>query len=145
MNQRKAETMTTALNLANYIITKCINDNTPVTNIELQTILYSIQEQHIKKYNKPIFNDNIEAWKFGPCIPDIYYAFCHFGTMPIIIKPRAKINLDKDLDLINSTISTVINADFYELLTEIHRENSPWDKIFRSNLKNIPTNLLEQR
>lgn len=31
-----------AMDLANYIVDKCIKDNTPITNLQLQRILYEV-------------------------------------------------------------------------------------------------------
>ena len=33
-----------ALDLANYIVDKCIKDDAPITNLQLQRILYFIQK-----------------------------------------------------------------------------------------------------
>ena len=31
------------------------------------------------------FSDNIEAWQFGPVVPNVYYHYVGFGAMPISI------------------------------------------------------------
>ena len=55
-----------AMDLANYIVGKCIKDNVPITNLQLQRILYFVQKDFLKR-GSPAFSDYIEAWEFGPC------------------------------------------------------------------------------
>lgn len=54
-----------AMDLANYIVDKCIKDNVPITNLQLQRILYFVQKDFLKR-GSPAFLDEIEAWEFGP-------------------------------------------------------------------------------
>ena len=75
-----------AMDLSNYIISKCIKDNEPINNFQLQAILYYIQKCFLTNWLKKdliAFDDNIEARSFGPCIPDVYYHFSIYGCMPI--------------------------------------------------------------
>ena len=76
-----------AMDLANYIVDKCIKDNVPITNLQLQRILYFIQKDFLKR-GSPAFSDYIEAWEFGPVVPNVYFCFCGFGTMPILFISR---------------------------------------------------------
>lgn len=67
------------IELSEYIITKCKNDGCPIKNIQLQFILYAIQEQFLKQ-NRLAFENDFEAWKFGVCCPDAFYRFCGHGV-----------------------------------------------------------------
>lgn len=64
-------------------LSKCILDNCPITNLQLQRILYLVQRNFLQKRGCPAFEDSIQAWQFGPVIPCVYYYFCGFGAMPI--------------------------------------------------------------
>ena len=83
------------IKLAKYVINSCINYGEPVTNKELQKILYAIQKTYLQRFDKPFFNEDIEAWSFGPCIPVAFYHFAGMGRMPITIKFLVKIE-EKD-------------------------------------------------
>ena len=41
--------MYSALELSKYIVTKCINDGKPISNLQLQKILYYIQRDFLKQ------------------------------------------------------------------------------------------------
>lgn len=63
------------LTLAKYIVTKCVRDCCPISNLQLQKILYFIQVDALKTTGEPAFLNNIEAWQFGPVVPEVYYYF----------------------------------------------------------------------
>ena len=71
-----------AMELARYIVTKCTKDDRPISNFQLQWMLYHIKMAFLKEA-KVIFFDSVEMWKCGPVIPNVYYHFCGFGAMPI--------------------------------------------------------------
>lgn len=93
-----------ALDISKYIINKCVNDNIPISNMQLQKILYCIQRECLQLYKKEMFVDEIEAWPFGPVVPEVYYRYCGFGANPIRIRSAAdyRNNISNaDLALIN--------------------------------------------
>lgn len=120
----------TALKLAKYTVTKCVDESCPISNLQLQKILYYIQRDHLKKHNTPAFEDDIEAWKFGPVVPEVYYAFCYYGAMPI--RNRYE-NIDIstcDKALIDGIIETKRKMEPWDLVEETHKTNGAWDKTF---------------
>ncbi len=140
--------MMSALNLANYIVVKCVADGEPITNLQLQKILYYIQGRHLTQFNVPAFADEIEAWKFGPVVPKVYYAFCHYGAMPII-RLGKEVDLDEDIDrdLVDRTIEEKRNVEPWDLVMETHKEGGAWDKIFNKGIgyrRYIPKELIRK-
>lgn len=106
--------MQSASELSRYIVDKCIADGNPVTNMQLQKILYYIQKEFIKNGSQA-FSDSIEAWVWGAVIPNVYYDFCGFGSMPISFNYSNVIELNTD-------DSKVINK-----IIEEKRSLNPWD------------------
>lgn len=64
-----------ALKIAKYVIDKCTRDEQPVSNLQLQKILYYIQKTFLKNGTEA-FEDEMEAWQFGPVVPNVYYQYC---------------------------------------------------------------------
>lgn len=91
----------TAVNIAKYVITKCIDDGERISNLQLQKILADIQQAYIDKHGHPLFYDEIEEHRFGPMIPDVYYRFCGFGVEPIRQRYPDYDITDVDVNLIN--------------------------------------------
>ena len=71
-----------AMDLSAYIVSKCIKEDCPISNLQLQKILYYIQKAFLDK-DSLAFSDDIEAWQFGPVVPNVYDHYCGYGAMPI--------------------------------------------------------------
>ena len=62
-----------AVPLSRYIVSKCVQDGCPISNLQLQKILYYVQKEFLKS-GKPAFSDDIEAWQ---CILSVLWIWCH--------------------------------------------------------------------
>lgn len=60
--------------LAKYIINTCIEDDYPITNTQLQYLLFRIQISAILK-GKLAFRENFEVWAFNIVVPYIWYEY----------------------------------------------------------------------
>lgn len=90
-----------AIDIAKYIIGKCTADNQPISNLQLQKILYFLQRKYLKEQGRPLFSDEIQAWQFGPVVPEVYYQYCGFGSRTIgmdydvTLDPQDKVLIDE--------------------------------------------------
>ena len=65
-----------AIDIAKYIINKSIDFNRPISNLQLQKILYYVQGEYIKVTKGcKLFDEDLEAWAYGPVVPEVYYEF----------------------------------------------------------------------
>jgi uncharacterized phage-associated protein len=114
--------------IANYLLHKGREDKIKLTNKSLQKLVYYCQAWHLVFYNKPLFDEPIEAWIHGPAVPSVYRRFSTYSYM--------YITEDPDLSRISelSTTETKLidevwkaygsfDAGYLEALT--HREK-PW-------------------
>jgi uncharacterized phage-associated protein len=44
----------------------------PLTPLKLMKLVYIAHGWHMAIENQDLFNNRIEAWKYGPVIPDLY-------------------------------------------------------------------------
>lgn len=138
--------MYSALELSKYIVTKCINDGKPISNLQLQKILYYIQRVFLKQ-GEPAFSDTIEAWQFGPVVPNVYYYYCGFGAMPISILEKAPDLPEKDTMEINEIVEDKRTPFPWDLVNETHKPGGAWDRIYangRGNHQEIPVDLIRK-
>lgn len=49
--------------------------NEGTTNLVLQKLLYFVQAASLYYLKQPAFTDDIEAWQYGPVVPEAYRAF----------------------------------------------------------------------
>lgn len=119
-----------AYEVAKYVVTKCTNDNSPISNLQLQKILYFLQIEFLRNRNEQLFEDDFEAWQFGPVVPDVYYKFCGFGAMKIIMQ-YGDIRIQND---IKSTIDKIVEEKRilkpWDLVEETHKEEKAWAMTF---------------
>ena len=74
-----------ALEIAKYIIDKCTRENNPISDLQLQKILYYIQVNFLRQYNAPAFSDAIITNKYGPVVETVYDEYKIYGAMPICL------------------------------------------------------------
>ena len=115
-----------ALDIAKYFIWKSNKESKPITNKKLQKLLYYAQAWHLILKEKPLFDDDIEAWIHGPAISSVYHKYKMYGFNPILEKV-SEDNI-KDLpskDVLDSVwvVYGKFDGDYLEQLT--HNEK-PW-------------------
>lgn len=134
--------MNKVLDVARYIINYSNKKGYGVSNLKLQKLLYFVQGVFLAETNEACFSEEIEAWDFGPVVPNAYHEFKKYGSMniPIVqnfIKFEDNIWESKtvtfDESIINKKIQQRINkvvdflSDFSATqLVRITHEQSPW-------------------
>lgn len=73
--------MTSALDVARYIVNISYQYQYAISNLKLQKLLYFCQAVFLvdSKGKTPCFPEEIEAWDFGPVVPSVYRAFKKYG------------------------------------------------------------------
>lgn len=135
-----------AIDLANYIVGKCIKDNIPITNLQLQRILYIVQKDFLKRGYRA-FSDDIEAWEFGPVVPNVYFYFCGFGAMPISLFRDAMPNLTSNKNIIDSIIETKRGLTPWVMAKEMRKITGAWAKVYNNGKGShciIPVSLIKE-
>lgn len=138
--------MYSALNIAKYIIDKCTKDRYPISNLQLQKILYYIQREFLRQGTNA-FPEEIEAWQFGPVVPEVYKQYCGFGALPIRMKYSVELKLN-DANIINFIIEKKRKLKPWDLVSDTHSSGKAWDLIFRDGLGDhqiIPKELIKSK
>ena len=116
-----------ALEISKYIINKCLEDKKPISHIQLQKILYSIQLEFLK-INKVLFSDNFYAIQIGPVILSVYNYFCGSGAQKIMTSFKTDIQWNElDKIIIDQIINEKRELLPWEFNEEIMYKNSPYD------------------
>ena len=68
-----------ALEVSRYVIRYCDSKNSNVSNLKLQKILYFIQAEFLVDTGERCFPERIEAWDFGPVVPEVYRRYKIYG------------------------------------------------------------------
>lgn len=116
--------MDKALNIAKNIITECMNENEPISNLQLQKILYFLQYQSLKNGDQ-LFDDDFEAWQFGPVIPEVYRRFSIYGGRAIrrTFDGYEKSRLSQEL---RNIVREKRRLDPWDLVDATHNPRGAW-------------------
>ena len=120
--------------IARYVINRCTQKKRPISNLKLQKILYFVQAEFLVGMGKACFDDNIEAWTYGPVVPSVYFEYRIFGSTNIpdqgddgfeSISRQDKGRLDAIIDAAAKYSASS--------LVEITHRQSPWKNAYRRN------------
>ncbi len=125
-----------ALEVARYFITlnkeQCLDELIDLSKLKLQKLLYYAQGYYTALFNKPLFEENIEAWEHGPVVREIYDALKHIEG--IYIPTNIYAMSDSEIDLLDKNAKELIEDVFsvmgqysaWKLRERTHNE-SPWE------------------
>lgn len=133
-----------AIDIAKYVINKCTVEQHPISNLQLQKILFYIQKAFLES-NMLAFIDEFEAWQFGPVVPEVYYLYCGFGSLCIRMKYQIELPSNY-LAIMNPIIETKRLLNPWNMVEDTHRPGKAWDQIYNNGLgnhKTIPNNLIK--
>lgn len=120
-----------ALDVAKFIIDKCNEKNMAIGNLKLQKVLYFVQAEFLVVKNTPCFVEEIEAWDFGPVIPEVYQEYKVYGgsIIPIFKNSNFAFISKYDQELIDGIIDECAKYSTSVLANIIHRQ-SPWREAY---------------
>ncbi len=123
-----------AIDIANFILQLAgsIGDNS-IDNLKLNKMLYFAQGHYLAKYHSPLYEDEIQAWEYGPVIPEVYRAFkcCGANAIEAPTDEFDEANLSsKELELLIDVYNAYGRYTGLALKDMTHKKDSPWDKVY---------------
>lgn len=124
-----------ALNVANYIIDNW-SDKFEITNLKLNKLVYYSQVESLRKYNRPLFDDIVEAWQYGPVEPVVYHTFSSYGRNCITKSSDLAILDGTSKKLIDSVMDKLGMLTAFDLVTLSHKPDGAWASVYSPNRDN---------
>lgn len=138
-----------ALDIANLYV-ELANDipNDSIDNLKLNKLCYYAQAWCLTKLGYPLFTDTVEAWKYGPLIPDVYHAFKACGKRPIE-EPTYHFDESRlsseEISLLTDVYMTYGKYTSNALIDKTHEKGSPWREVYEEDMNNaIPQDLMKE-
>lgn len=119
-----------ALDIANKLLAKAADvcGGDLMSNMKLQKMLYYEQGYHLAAFGTPLFDEDIEAWMYGPVVPCVYEHFKEHGAGGILPDNKDIIELtDEEEYMFNDVFDAYIDFSAYGLMRKTHAED-PWRK-----------------
>ena len=118
-----------AIDIAHKILKKATEDDNGelITNMKLQKMLYYMQGFHLAFFDTPLFDEEIEAWMYGPVVPVVFEEYRQYGKSGIEYNDEVLIldQNDKEENLFNKVYDVYAKYSAYGLMDLTHNEK-PW-------------------
>lgn len=105
-----------------------------IDTMKLLKLTYIAHGYHLGFYSKPLICNAVQAWKYGPVIPELYHVIKRFGNGRVdseIINIYAENKLeDKDKEFIRTIWDAYKKNTGLQLSTKTHEEGTPWDQVY---------------
>lgn len=97
-----------------------------MSNMKLQKMLYYEQGFHLAVFGTPLFEEDIEAWMYGPVVPAVYEVYKDYGYNGIDPGNVEEVSLsDREQALFDEVYKVYGANSAIGLMNMTHRE-SPW-------------------
>ena len=125
----------TALAVADRIIQLSLEDETPVTPMQVQKLTYFCHAWMLGLGYGPLFQDAVESWQYGPVIRALYHTLKRYGgdriTEPLLEK-SAVFN-EREERIIRVIWRQYGQLDGIRLSSMTHASDSPWEQTYRKD------------
>lgn len=130
-----------AVSVAAYIVHYCNRKGYLINNLKLQKILYFVQAQFLVNRGRPCFKEKIEAWQFGPVVPEVYHKYKFYGGTAIKSSNQYKMwNISNDdKKEIEVIVDECAKYSTSQLVNITHKQ-TPWLKAYSENKHNHISN-----
>lgn len=129
------------------------------TNLQIEKLIYFFYCAYLEMFQEEIFDEDFQAWQYGPVIPSVYDELKRFG--------RSKIGFGNEKDIEIIAYSRLIKTPQYDkiiqaldrvmqeygdlsasvLVDKSHIEGGPWDIVYRKGCGNgniIPKKMIRE-
>ena len=123
--------MVRAIDVANFFIDRMKYTDDPMTNARVNKFLYFAQGHCLARLGVTLFDDDIEAWRYGPVVREVYDKFRTYEKNPIqSVSEEYSLDIftSEQITLLNDVIAKYNRYSTGNLISISHTVNSPWDK-----------------
>lgn len=137
-----------ARKVANWFVARAAQDGKVLSIMTLLKLTYIAHGWHLETKGKPLFPNRVEAWQYGPVIPDVYSAFRGSGinvTGSSITEPGDEIT-NEDASLLEQVYNIYGSLSAFQLSDLTHVAGGPWDITMQTggHRATIPNELIRQ-
>lgn len=141
------------LEVCRHIINYSNEKKYEISNLKLQKLLYVVQGFFLVDKAKKCFNEKIEAWDFGPVVPEAYREYKVYGAVNIptitryfslnkenlfeskYIEYKDNTIIDDDKTTINEVVESLSTVSALGLMKWTH-EQDPWLNAYKRGENN---------
>jgi len=122
--------------IANWFIERAERERMSLSIMKLIKIVYMAHGWCMAALNRPLISDEVQAWEYGPVIPEIYYAFRKNGIhelSPLTIYEEERELEPRIEQLLGEVWNIYKKRSALELSNLTHITGGPWDQAYVPN------------
>lgn len=117
-----------ARQITNWFIQRAAQEDRTLSIMSLLKLVYISHGWNLEMRDSPLFHNRIEAWQYGPVIPDVYSTFRPQGVSLKSADPRFDPKLSKEDEQFLEQIYDIYgNMSPFKLSDLTHEPGGPWD------------------
>ena len=128
MSERKNLMTYDARQVANWFVNRAGRDGKTLSLMSLLKLTYISHGWHLETRNMPLFSNRIEAWQYGPVVPEVYRDFRKQGinvSAPVNSVPDASFT-EQDEDFLEQIYKIYGSLAAFQLSDITHVPGGPW-------------------
>lgn len=136
-----------ARQIANWFVTRAQREGRTLSIMSLLKLTYIAHGWHLETQGTPLFPNRIEAWQYGPVIPEVYSDFRKQGVAvksTVSTVPNCRLD-PNDEALLDQIWDIYGKLPAFRLSDMTHVANGPWDVASRmgGSYAKIPDELIQ--
>ncbi len=145
--------------VANKFLELAQRDNVEVSPMKLQKLVYYAHGWYYAIVGEPLIDEQIEAWKYGPVVPSLFYSAKHYGNAPIdkplddfeLVDSSNGVQFNWSVEVLSNEPESEQAVMVIEQVWEVygsysaiklsnmtHEEDGPWHKTLKDNRMSLP-------
>ena len=123
--------MYSCFDIADYFLKKAQEEEQGIDPMKLLKLTYIAHGYNLGFFDKPLFSNQVQAWKYGTVIPDLYHVIKRFGegsvnseVVNLYKEKDVKDDQKKLLDFVWNAYKPYSGLDLSDLT---HQKGTPWD------------------
>ena len=133
--------MYSVFDIAAYFIKKSIAERRPLTPIQIMKLCYFAHGYKLAIDKKPLVDETLQAWKYGPVFKDLYHALKIYGNkqinrIPSLFEGEEEDISEGDSEILDAVYESLSDMDGMSISDLTHEKESPWFEVWEKQGKN---------
>lgn len=123
-----------SVKVAGRLIELAKADDNTLTPMQIIKLDYLCHGWMLGLYHRPLIKENVEAWQYGPVIPELYAEVKKFRSSPVDIEPATDgepFDSGQE-DIIKQVYDVYGHFTGIQLSALTHAEGTPWYKTWNN-------------
>jgi uncharacterized phage-associated protein len=133
--------MKKSITIANKFLDLAAEDSNTLSPMQLLKLVYIAHGWHLGLYHTPLICDEVQAWQYGPVIPQLYNKIRGYRGTAVtkrISDSNSEVMTEREENLIQQVYKIYGRKTGMALSRITHAPNTPWSLTYTPGVFSIP-------